>query len=85
MKLLSVLRVMSDEDMVDVADINAPINRCNLFSGKVKDAIRVGKIRNGVVEAIVAQDDVLLISVNIEYQKKRGASFNDLRTSDKTD
>lgn len=77
MKLLSVLRVMSEDDTVDVVDTNAPIDRCNLFSGKVKDAIQVGKIRNGVVDAIAAQDDVLLISVNIEYQKKRGASFND--------
>lgn len=70
MKLNSLLRLMGDSEYVEIVDENAPINKCNLFSGKVKDAIRIGKIRNSVVTFIVTTNDTLIISVNIEYQKK---------------
>lgn len=69
MKLVSVLRVMDDEDEVYITDINAPIDRCNLYRGAVQGALKYGKIRNGLVQAICAVGDTLSIAIDIEYQK----------------
>ena len=71
MKLISILRAMDEEDTVEVTDENAPINNMLLFRGSVKDCMKQGYFRNGIVTALCAYENTLTIMVNIEYQKKR--------------
>lgn len=72
MKLISVLRVMDDDDTVEVVDENAPISKYLLFQGSVKECKKKGFFRNGIVTSLCAYENLLLIAVNIEYQKKKG-------------
>ena len=70
MKLISVLRVMDDNELVEVIDENAPITEMSLFSGTVKECKNQGYFRNGVVTQLAATNDVLSVFVDIEYQKR---------------
>ena len=71
MKLLSVLNVMDDTELVEVADENAPIENQVVFTGCVAECRKEGRIRNGIVTAIVPCRGCLCILVNIEYQKRK--------------
>ncbi len=72
MKLISILRAMDEDDEIIVNDENAPIDKMCLFNGDVKECKKQGYFRNGVVTALLALDNVLVVAVNIEYQKKKG-------------
>lgn len=72
MTLISVLRVMDKDDMVEVVDDNAPIDKFLLFQGSVKECKKKGFFKNGIVKSLCAFKDLMLISVDIEYQKKKG-------------
>lgn len=72
MKLVSLLKVLDKEDRIEVADDNAPITNNVLFKGRAKDCMRKGCIRNGNVVSLCAWHDILLIAVDIEFQKKKG-------------
>ena len=72
MKLISILRAMDEEDEIIVNDENAPIDKMCLFEGDVKECKKQGYFRNGIVTALLAYDNVLIVAVNIEYQKKKG-------------
>lgn len=73
MKLISILHVMGEEDEIIVNDESAPIDKMCLFEGDVKECKKQGYFRNGVVTALFAYDNVLVVAVNIEYQKKKAA------------
>ena len=75
MKLISVLRVMDDEDMVEVVDDNAPIDKFLLFQGSVKEC-KKNFSRNGIVKSLCAFENLILFSVDIEYQKRKAVSNN---------
>lgn len=77
MKLISILHAMDEEDEIIVNDENAPIDKMCLFKGDVKECKKQGYFRNGVVTALLACDNVLIVAVNIEYQKKKGGEGND--------
>lgn len=73
MKLISLLKIMDEDDEIEVSDENAPIEEMVLFKGTVADCKRQGYFRNGVLTALFAEGDCLYVAVNIEYQKKRKA------------
>lgn len=70
MKLISLLKIMDEDDEIEVSDENAPIEEMVLFKGTVADCKRQGYFRNGVLTALFAEGDCLYVAVNIEYQKK---------------
>lgn len=71
MKLISILRAMDEEDEIEVMDENVPINEMALFKGSVKDCKEQGYFRNGVVTSLCAYEDILIVGVDIEYQKRK--------------
>jgi hypothetical protein len=71
MKLISLLKIMDEDDEIEVADENEPIDKMVLFYGTVADCKQQGYFRNGVVTGLYADNDVLYVSVNIEYQKRK--------------
>lgn len=68
---------MDEVDEIEVSDENAPINEMVLFAGTVADCKQQGYFRNGVVTSLFAEDDVVYVTVNIEYQKERKRKKND--------
>lgn len=79
MKLISLLKIMDEDDEIEVSDENAPIEEMVLLKGTVADCKRQGYFRNGVLTALFAEGDCLYVAVNIEYQKKRKAVRGDGR------
>ena len=73
MKLLTLLNVVDDAELVRVFDDNATVETPPLFIGKVKDCKLHRSLRNGVVKLITPDSRLpaLLIHIDIEYQKKR--------------
>ena len=71
MTLISVLRVMDKDDMVEVVDDNAPIDEFLLFQGSVKECKKKGFFKKGIVKSLCAYKNTMLISVDIEYQKRK--------------
>ena len=76
MKLISILRVMDEVEPIKIIDENAPITTNTLYEGDVGDCKKYGYFRNGVVTSLCAYDDILIIGVNIEYQKKKKAVWS---------
>lgn len=72
MKLVSILRAMDGDDAIEVVDENAPIDEMVLFRGNVKNCMKQGYFRNGVVGSLCACNDTLIVGVDIEYQKRKG-------------
>ena len=80
MRLISILSVMDDNDNIKVIDENKPINKAILFDGNAGDCIKQGYFRNGVVTSLFANNSTLIVTVNIEYQKKRAAQADGYNT-----
>ena len=79
MKLKSLLDVIDDCERFVVWDDNASIDVPPLFKGKAIDCKKRNDLRNGIVKHIIPVGQGYLkgrfdIFVDIEYQKKKGAS-----------
>ena len=77
MKLISILRAMDDDELVEVWDENAPIFEACLFAGSVKECKSQGHFRNGVVNHLTAVGDTMVVYADIEYQKRKAVAIND--------
>ena len=80
MKLASLLKVLPDEQVIEVQDINSPIDCWELFAGSVKECRRQW-FRNGVIQVAFSTHDVLSVLLDVEYQKKHRGNFNEKTVS----
>lgn len=80
MKLASLLKVLPDEQEIDVCDENAPVDRWELFCGRV-DVCRRQWFRNGVVRVVLCSGSTLSVLLDVEYQKKHRGNFNEKTVS----
>ena len=71
MKLISILQRMDEDEKINVMEDGVPLDKMCLFTGTVRDCKKQGFFRNAVVTLLVACGDVLIVEVDIEYQRRK--------------
>ena len=66
MKLMSILELMDGDEMIEVSNSEAPIDRMMLYAGPVKVCRRIKKLRHRTVAALVVNNNVLHVLVDEE-------------------
>ena len=77
MRLISLLKVMDEGDRINVVDENKPINKATVFNGSAGECMERCYYKNGVVTSLFASGNTLMVTVDIEYQKKKRAALSD--------
>ena len=70
MKLMSILELMDGDEMIEVSDMDTPVDRMMLYAGPVKVCRRIGKLRHNKVAALVVNNNTLHVLVEAEQGKE---------------